>query len=66
MKISSEIASAAKIVGEEKTVEYMGKAGFDAWDFSMSAYFTYDWNKGNISWCYIFYVVFFNSYNMLT
>lgn len=34
-KISSEIASAAKIVGEEKAVELMAKAGFDAWDFSM-------------------------------
>lgn len=35
MKISTEISSAAKIVGEEKAVEYCAKAGFDAWDFSM-------------------------------
>jgi len=42
MKISSEIASAAKIIGEEKTVEYMGKAGFDAWDFSMFRMCKYD------------------------
>ncbi len=35
MKISTEIASAAKIIGEEKAVEYVAKAGFDAWDFSM-------------------------------
>ncbi len=35
MKISSEIGSAARIVGEEKAIELMGKAGFDAWDFSM-------------------------------
>lgn len=35
MKISTEIASAAKLVGEEKAVEYIAKAGFDAWDFSM-------------------------------
>ena len=34
MKISTEIASAAKLVGEEKAVEYAAKAGFDAWDFS--------------------------------
>ena len=30
MKISTEIASAARIIGEEKAVEYFGKAGFDA------------------------------------
>ncbi len=35
MKISSEIASAAKIVGELKAIELMGRAGFDAWDFSL-------------------------------
>ncbi|UKI38756.1 MAG: hypothetical protein L6V93_04820 [Clostridiales bacterium] len=35
LKISTEIASAAKIIGEEKAVEYFAKAGFDAWDFSM-------------------------------
>lgn len=35
MKISTEIASAAKIVGKEKAVELCAKAGFDAWDFSM-------------------------------
>lgn len=35
MKISTEIGSAALIAGEEKAVEYVAKAGFDAWDFSM-------------------------------
>ncbi len=35
MKISTEIDSTAKIVGEEKAVEYVAKAGFEAWDFSM-------------------------------
>ncbi len=35
MKISTEIGSASKIVGMEKAVELCGKAGFDAWDFSM-------------------------------
>ncbi len=44
MKISTEIASAAKQIGEVKTLEYVGKAGFDAWDFSMFAMFGYDWN----------------------
>ena len=35
MKKSTEIASAARIVGFEKAVEYIAKAGFDAWDLSM-------------------------------
>lgn len=35
MKISTEIGSAAKIVGMERAVELIGKAGFDAWDFSL-------------------------------
>lgn len=43
MKISTEIASAAKIIGEEKAVEYIAKAGFDAWDFSMFSMCRYDW-----------------------
>ena len=44
MKISTEIASAAKIIGEEKAVELIAKAGFDAWDFSMFAMCKYDWS----------------------
>lgn len=35
MKISTEINSIAKHVGEEKAVELVAKAGFDAYDFSM-------------------------------
>lgn len=35
MKISTEIESTALHVGEEKAVELIAKAGFDAWDFSM-------------------------------
>ena len=35
MKTSTEISSIAKIVGMEKAVELVAKAGFDAWDFSM-------------------------------
>ena len=46
MKISTEIASAAKKIGEEKTLELMGKAGFDAWDFSMFDMCRYDWASG--------------------
>ena len=41
MKTSTEIASIAKLVGEHKAVELCGKAGFDAWDFSM-----FDMHKG--------------------
>ena len=35
MKISTEIQSIVDLVGEEKALEYLAKAGFDAWDFSM-------------------------------
>ena len=48
MKISTEIASAAKIIGEEKTIEYVAKAGFDAWDFSMFSMCKYDWGTKTI------------------
>ena len=42
MKISTEIGSATKIIGEEKAIELIAKAGFDAWDFSMFAMCRYD------------------------
>ena len=45
MKISTEIGSASLLVGEEKAVEYVAKAGFDAWDFSMFAMCDYDWSR---------------------
>ena len=45
MKISSEINSAAKIVGEEKAIELYGKAGFDCWDFSMFEMCRWDWKN---------------------
>ena len=45
MKISTEIASAARIVGEEKAIELIAKAGFDAWDFSMFSMCRYDWKE---------------------
>lgn len=35
MKTSTEIRSIAWLVGEEKAVEYVARAGFDAWDFTM-------------------------------
>lgn len=43
MKISTEINSAAKRIGEERTLEYLAKAGFDAWDFSMFEMARFDW-----------------------
>ncbi len=43
MNISTEIGSAAAIIGEEKAIELYAKAGFDAWDFSMFAMCRYDW-----------------------
>ncbi len=46
MKISTSIDSAASYVGEEKTLELLSKAGFDAWDFSMFEMCKYDWGKG--------------------
>ncbi|MBR6501840.1 MAG: sugar phosphate isomerase/epimerase [Clostridia bacterium] len=49
MKISTEIASAAKIIGEEKTIELVAKAGFDAWDFSMFSMCKYDWGTKTVN-----------------
>lgn len=45
MKISTEIGSASAVIGEERAVEYIAKAGFDAWDFSMFRMCIYDWDK---------------------
>ena len=45
MKISTEIESCAKIVGEEKAVELCAKAGFDAWDFSLFNMCLWDWGN---------------------
>lgn len=45
MKTSTEIGSSARIIGEERAIEYIAKAGFDAWDFSMAAMCKYDWEN---------------------
>ncbi|MBO4594269.1 MAG: sugar phosphate isomerase/epimerase [Clostridia bacterium] len=42
-KTSTQIGSISKIVGEEKAIEYVAKAGFTAWDFSMTE--MYEWHK---------------------
>ena len=43
MKTSTEIVSAANIIGDERAVEAVAKAGFDAWDFSMFHMIGYNW-----------------------
>lgn len=45
MKISTEINSTSRIVGEHKAVELIGKAGFDCWDFSLFRMCLWDWGK---------------------
>ncbi len=45
MLISTEIGSISNLIGEEKAVEFVGKAGFDAWDFSMFKMALYDWGN---------------------
>ena len=44
MKISTEINSASRIVGEKKAIELYGKAGFDCWDFSMFNMCRWNWS----------------------
>lgn len=48
MKISTEIGSAARIVGEKKAIEYVAKAGFDAWDFSMIRPWEINWDTNRV------------------
>ena len=48
MKTSTEINSTAKIVGEEKAIELIAKAGFDSWDFSMFSMALYDWGTRKV------------------
>ncbi len=45
MKVSTQIEKASIYIGEEKTVELIAKAGFDAWDFSMFSMCDYDWDN---------------------
>ena len=48
MKISTEISSSARLVGEERAVELIARAGFDAFDLSMCAMFKYDKESGGL------------------
>ncbi len=46
--ISTEISSIAHLVGEERAIELCARAGFDAWDFSMFAMASHDWESGTL------------------
>ena len=46
MKISTEINSASRLIGEEKAIEAYAKAGFDHWDFSMFSMFRFNARTG--------------------
>ena len=49
MRISTEIGSAAELVGERRAVELVGKAGFDAWDLTLESNgFFSDANQDNL------------------
>lgn len=48
MKISTEINSAACKIGEERAVEYIAKAGFHAWDFSLTPMCPYNWSTQSV------------------
>lgn len=48
MKTSTQIEFGSVLVGEERTVELIAKAGFDAWDFSMFSMCRYDWSSGKL------------------
>ncbi len=48
MLVSTEIGSSSRIVGEHKAVELVGKAGFDAWDFSMFDMARWDWGTRSV------------------
>ena len=48
MNTSTEICSSAKFVGEERAIEFIARAGCDAWDFSMFNMAKFDWGTRKI------------------
>ena len=48
MKTSTEIQSIAAHVGQEKAIELVARAGFDAWDFSLFEMARYDWKNKTV------------------
>lgn len=51
LKISTELRSAASKVGEEKAIELIAKAGFDAYDLSMLSMVKYKWGENTCLPC---------------
>ncbi len=49
MRISTEIGSIAKYIGEEKAIRYVAEAGFDCFDFTMLAMAQYSY----ATWSYV-------------
>ena len=47
-KTSTELRSAANLVGERKAIELIGKAGFDGWDFSLYEICKYSKKLGGV------------------
>lgn len=45
MKIATQTLVASELIGEEKAIELIAMAGFDAWDFSMTSMCGYDWEN---------------------
>lgn len=45
MKTSTTISPIHRIVGYEKSVEIIARAGFDGWDFSLCDMWKYDWEN---------------------
>jgi len=48
MKISTETASLAGLVGERKAVEYIAKAGFDAYDLTLTQICSFDYKTRTV------------------
>ncbi|MBO7762235.1 MAG: sugar phosphate isomerase/epimerase [Clostridia bacterium] len=49
MKISTEICSISRFVGEEEAIRLLAAAGFEAWDFSMFDMATYNYSERRIT-----------------
>ena len=49
MKLSTEIRSIARFVGEEDAIRLLAEAGFEAWDFSMFNMATYNYSEQRIN-----------------
>ena len=48
MKLSTEINSLSRFVGEEEAIRLLAKAGFEAWDFSMFSMAPYNYSEKRI------------------